>query len=698
MIELKMPCGLVRLKVASCSMALSLVGFASLEEATAQDALRMNRQVVKVLLDRIVTPERHPLIVREPDGQPARSLRIVKLSNDFRQGGDVDMPGLLQSEPMRLEEGAIELDLSNASQFYLLRSDSGIVAMAASRLLANDAIQLKSFGRLNVRVLRSDLPAAGVSVDVTASSTSDGMHQLRALRSTAMTDENGVAAFKQVPPGEVSVALDFQSLKEKYARSVVEGTASSAEQFAWVESGRVSELTFGQQTRPVFGKLELPKDLSEQDLKYFLARLVYSDRARLAVRLYVELDGLFACEDAPIGQADLEVQGVIGARNENFRDTHRVEVFAPPAGGITEQDLGVIKIKKRSSPAPITPSPSNKNTSSSEAAVTVSGSGPTEWIGLAFVGGRQQVVLMNSKGEIVVRPQVNLAGVTTAGYRSSIACDTARECFFVMTTNSATQRPQNFLTSINFKGQIQWQQGLVGNERTLALALDPSSGAVWVLRTRNADDSPNLLIFDSGGECIQKLKSSMTKLCYNPTDKAFWLAGGSTLTKIDTTSYRELATCQLPSDSLSINELISASDGGVYVVQSSRTDRPSSTNQLWKINREAQVTGRLDLGANRIISLLDVDGNLLASGRTERGMWTVPATSTVLRIKKDFSEYDVASTDVRSLILLSESSSHISCLAEKRLAKFSSGGEAFSAEKNAMPYGMDLLYTVSVKK
>ncbi len=123
---------------------------------------------------------------------------------------------------------------------------------------------------------------------------------------------------------------------------------------------------------------------------------------------------------------------------------------------------------------------------------------------MASVDGRKQIVLMNSKGEIVVIPEVSLA-TAFSGARYSLACDTDRKCFFVLTANAETKRLQNFLTSINFTGQILWQQKRVGNEKNWGLGLDPSSGAVWVLRFRNSDASPNLLVFDSGGECIQKL-------------------------------------------------------------------------------------------------------------------------------------------------------------------------------------------------
>ena len=646
------------------------------------------RRVVKVNADRQLTPERHRLTVRQPDGTPTKSLRIQKIPAELASQGEFAMSAVLEQAPIAVEGGVIELDLSNTNNYYVLLSDSGIITLAAPRLLAIDEVQLLPFAELKVSVMRSGRPAANVPVEVQPEETSDSMHRLSALKVIGKTDANGIATFEQLPAGKAQVFLDRKVSQVQFGRSTGTNIAFSALQSTRLKPGQTAEAKFGENTRAVTGKFEFPSDVTEYDRVYFTVNLIYDNFDR-QVSTQLHADGSFTCEDAPIGRAAVQVRGPILARERsregmNFVDHYLVEIKSKNEVADSVQDLGAIRLVdgRRQPVIPV------RSTATEKVARLSSGSGPVAWIALVDFEGlySREIALLNDKAQLVRRPELGRVN-------GQIVCDTERQCVYAILSLTDPTKRQEALTCIDYRGDIRWQQKFVSTERTLDIALDTRQGSVWVLRSRGESGPPNLLVFDQTGQSIHKSTSTMTAMSYVAEESAFWLAGNTDLEKRDATTFQVLETNTLPHN-MKHFKMSSAADGGLYLMERVIEGAPTDANRLFKFDGSGKLVGQIDFGNISVNAPLEGKDCLLTIGKRPHS----DATASVLRIKHDFTEYEVIPTHYKFVTSLNAHDSYFTCLADYKLARMSLNGETITPDPQATDQQAEIAWAIGTNK
>jgi DNA-binding beta-propeller fold protein YncE len=124
-----------------------------------------------------------------------------------------------------------------------------------------------------------------------------------------------------------------------------------------------------------------------------------------------------------------------------------------------------------------------------------------------------------------------------------------------------------------------------------AIAVDPDTGNLWVLRTAGPID---VAVFDMKGKPIATHVAAGFDLAYDRKSKAFWVAGKD-LTKLSAADGKQLA--QTPISTWSASSLAVHQDTGrVWVGVRQHAQVAGSSNQLLALDQNGKQVHAIDLG------------------------------------------------------------------------------------------------------
>ncbi len=118
-------------------------------------------------------------------------------------------------------------------------------------------------------------------------------------------------------------------------------------------------------------------------------------------------------------------------------------------------------------------------------------------------------------------------------------------------------------------------------------------------------------------------------------DKAFWLSSYPLVLKLDPMTLQALTQFRL-TQSIRFSNLLPLKSGGVAAIEIARKDRLSSANRIWRIDSQAELAGRVDLGAYSISSCSELGSLLLARSIKATSMLSVREPNTQFLVADDF--------------------------------------------------------------
>jgi len=277
---------------------------------------------------------------------------------------------------------------------------------------------------------------------------------------------------------------------------------------------------------------------------------------------------------------------------------------------------------------------------------------------VAFVAmwtdGDKRLLLQNRNGKLIRELDIPL-GADELGYRNSfVAFDSPRNRLYILSAASESST-EKILQVLDLSGRVLFRRGLPSH--CLRIALDSTSGNLWVLRwidpVAKGDWNTEVLVLNPQLEAQKTHTLSALEMCYSPFDKAFWMAGTKTISKVDPDSGQEIAVFKLPKAIWRIVDAIPDPRGGIVAVERIHQDVPSSCNRVWRIDTNANPIASVDVGGMYVTSTAILDGDFLISGFARTGgLWdpTRNKSSAVLRFNSLLESQSLKGLELSSLV------------------------------------------------
>lgn len=290
-------------------------------------------------------------IVRLPDGKPAAGAKLVLVSSnsivhfqdDFRSLGG-------KQSVVADDEGRFEITPVDENYSLIATHKSGYAEVSDQDLAKAGAIDLQSWAKVEVTVLRAGKPLAAAKVVLDPRWKPQDRIRVASYGLIGITNDEGRITFDRVPPRAVNITLPLeQSLGRNSRRYSERGTTAS------LKPGNTAQVILGGTGAIVTGKLTITATPPTEHRWVFNEALTIStSRARNpsisdindCYRALIDADGSFRIEDIPPGKYQLRVPltPVPDARgNDTGRRIGEITHDFRVSEDQTKVDLGVIE-------------------------------------------------------------------------------------------------------------------------------------------------------------------------------------------------------------------------------------------------------------------------------------------------------------------------------------------------------------------
>jgi hypothetical protein len=587
----------------------------------------------------------HHVMILEPDGCVATQVWIQSLPANKQ--ATIDLSTFEQQASTRLEQltpdGVLVLDLSQVEQTFLLKSEKGCILLSASRLLATDRVELLAWSKVRVAIEHRDKPIVNMKVVCGTALTSDMMYQVPHVSSSGVTDDAGVVDFTQLPPGELTIKVN--PLTEQHQGKIWEWTDQTRRILS--SPGAQSDIMIGKGARDVVGRFVFDREHDDGLQEFWGASLEYSSyqgnvggNTETRVRIQIKKNGSFIAESAPPGEAKIIVQhpGLPGRRTILPQRVVLGPITIKEIGGKDEKDsdelqnLGELQLDFNASSNPL--AVVQKNGLFGRAARLPSDDEFESHTDIAFVArvkrdGDFYHAFFGDQGQLI-RIASECSRAIMIGKDAAI--DTKNDRVYLL-SDSTENVGQQELQAYDLTGRQLFTRRLKPGAFH-GIAIDSENNRIGILETLSGTYTVQLL--HSNGE--QFLKSSFDStqcICYSTADKAFWLSSYPLVLKLDPTTLQALIRFRI-TQSIRFSNLLPLKSGGVAAIEVARKDKLSSANRIWRIDSQAELIGRVDLGAYSISSCFELGSSLVAGSRKATSMLGEREPNTQFLVAADF--------------------------------------------------------------
>ena len=478
------------------------------------------------------------------------------------------------------------------------------------------------------------------------------MYHVPNVFASGVSDELGVVEFAQLPPGELTIKVNPQT--EQHQGKIWEWTDQTRRILS--SQGAQSDIMIGKGARDVVGRFVFDKEHDDGLQEFWGASLEYSSHpsnvggnTETRVRIQIKKNGSFIAESAPPGEAKIIVQHPGLPRSRN------VIAFGPEKpnlpervilGPITIKEIGDKDDKDADELQNLGELPLDFNASS----IPSAGAHKDGLFGrvarlpsddefeshtyIDFVArvkqdGKFYHAFIGDQGQLI-RIASECSRAIVIGKDATI--DTKNQRVYLL-SDSAENAGQQELQAYELTGRKLFTRRLQSGA-IHGIAIDSDNNRIGLLESLNGKCKVQL--FHADGEPFLKSNfDSSQSICYSTTDKAFWLSSYPLVLKLDPMTLQALTQFRL-TQSIRFSNLLPLKSGGVAAIEIARKDRLSSANRIWRIDSQAELAGRVDLGAYSISSCSELGSLLLARCSKATSMLSVREPNTQFLVADDF--------------------------------------------------------------
>lgn len=547
--------------------------------------------------------------VLEPDGSTASKAKFIvgKQFERFRLNSWLDAiptqdSNLKFGETRRVDHGKLPLSFSPADDFLAVWSEKGFFQIAISRLATVKSIQLQGWVTLEAELATRAGPDDGGTLSVSNHWTTDG--QFRAMEicnETVIADKNGRAIVNRVAPGSIVVKTNVKEVRQ----GNVGWTEQDRSRTMLAEAGTTVKLAIGGKGRTVRGSLGFPQDDSIRDFGSLWGDIEFlADKERIRIR--IDQDGSFECEDVPFGPCRLTI-----------RTRHRIG----PAGGPTtysasslfecdSKETGVLSIGTVLLKRDVTASASEEL----KEKVPVSDDFQSaQKVSVVGTDKRENTfyTLFDNEGRLMRSLEKIEVPVGWASEAKYVAFDIRHDRLYLLSAHDSITKSQTLVT-LDLSGRILASR-LLNSFSNCRIAVNTKTGELWLLNVESIGKS-KILVFDLLGNHTKTYSLPAFNLCYSTVDNAFWLSGDREVNKVDADSGESIASFKLPTGIWTCTDVIPDPNGGSICIEVNHPDMPKSANRIWRFDSNANQVGCVDVDKTRVQSVAFLHGEIWVCG------------------------------------------------------------------------------------
>lgn len=547
--------------------------------------------------------------VLEPDGSAAFKAKFIvgKQFDRFRLNAWLDAiptrdSNLKFGETRRVDNGRLPLSFNPAEDFLAVWSEKGFFQIAISRLATVKSIQLQGWVTLEAELATRAGPDDGGTLSVSNHWTTDG--QFRAMEisnETVVADKNGRAIVNRIAPGSIVIQTNVKEVRQ----GNVGWTEQDRSRTMLAEAGTTVKLAIGGKGRTVRGSLGFPQDDSIRDLESLWGDIEFlADKER--IRIMIDQDGSFECEDVPFGPCRLTIR----SRNRIGRAGDPTIYSATSFFECDSKETGILSIGTVLLKRDVTTSASEEL----KEKVSVSDDfQSTQKVSAVGTDKRENTfyTLFDNEGRLMrslEKIEVPSGWVSVAKY---VAFDIRHDRLYLLSAHDRITKAQTLVT-LDLSGSILASRQLTPIS-SCRIAVNTKTGDLWLLKVDSIGKS-KVYVFDLLGNQTKAYSVYAFNLCYSAVDDAFWFAGNTDVNKVDASSGESIASFKLPTGIWTCTDVIPDPNGGSICIEVNHPDMPKSANRIWRFDSNANQVGCVDVDKTRIQSVAFLDGEIWVSG------------------------------------------------------------------------------------